>query len=372
MKVDLIVQADTVHTLDEARPTAEAVAIADGTIVGVGSRREVTTWRGPSTEVIDLGAATITPGLVDGHIHPVLGIGMTRGVDLSAVTSIPQLIEALRTTPTVEPGGWVLGWGLNPNAFGATPLTYAPLVQARGEAPVFVVMFDAHAALASPAALRAAGIDGPRELRRRRRDRLRRRRSAHRPPAGDPRVRAGAGRDAGGAARRPSRQAAPAAVRDGRRRADRRQRDGLRGRLGSAGHRSRRGDGPAAPPPVRAVLHAGRRRRRARPDRRAATPRRSPLAGGRGEVHDRRHRRRRHRLAARARLLRGVDGTVLARAAGLRRDPEAPRHGRRTDRHPRHRRRRGALRARRARRPAGRARPGCRTGSSTSRRSPPT
>jgi predicted amidohydrolase YtcJ len=164
MKVDLIVQADTVHTLDEGRPAAEAVAIAGGTIVGVGSRREVATWRGPSTEVIDLGDATITPGLVDGHIHPVLGLGMTRGVDLSAVSSIPQLIEALRTAPTVEPGGWVLGWGLNPNAFGATPLSYGPLVQARGEAPVFVVLFDAHAALASPAALRAADIHGPRSF----------------------------------------------------------------------------------------------------------------------------------------------------------------------------------------------------------------
>jgi predicted amidohydrolase YtcJ len=161
---ELIVAADTVHTLDDRRPSAEAVALADGVIVAVGERRDVGDWRGPGTEVIDLGSATITPGLVDGHLHPVAGIGPTRGVDLSAVTSLPQLVGVLRQTPTVEPGGWVLGWGLNPNAFGSSPLTYAPLVEARGEAPVFLLMFDGHAALVSPAALRAAGVDGPQEL----------------------------------------------------------------------------------------------------------------------------------------------------------------------------------------------------------------
>jgi predicted amidohydrolase YtcJ len=113
---ELIVAADTVHTLDDRRPSAEAVALADGVIVAVGERRDVADWRGRGTEVIDLGSATITPGLVDGHLHPVAGIGPTRGVDLSAVTSLPQLVGVLRQTPTVEPGGWVLGWGLNPEA----------------------------------------------------------------------------------------------------------------------------------------------------------------------------------------------------------------------------------------------------------------
>lgn len=161
---DLIVAADTVHTMDEAHPRAEAVAMADGLIVAVGTRRDVPGWSGPATEVIDLGAATVTPGLVDGHFHPVAGLSPTRGTDLSAVASLSQLVAVLRAAPTLDPGGWVLGWGLNPNAFGGAPLTYAPLVEARGDAPIFLLMFDGHAALASPSALRAAGVDGPRRL----------------------------------------------------------------------------------------------------------------------------------------------------------------------------------------------------------------
>lgn len=162
MSPDLIVTADTVHTLDPARPAATAVAVAGGIVTAVGDRRDVAGWRGAGTEVIDLGAATVTPGLVDGHIHPVLGLDLTRGVDLSGVRDLAELAGALRRAQHDEPGEWVLGWGLNPNAFGRRPITHEPLVQAVGDIPVFILMFDAHAAIASPAALKRAGIDGPR------------------------------------------------------------------------------------------------------------------------------------------------------------------------------------------------------------------
>jgi predicted amidohydrolase YtcJ len=161
---DLIVTADTVHTLDPSRPAATAVAITGGTITAVGDRSQVTAWRGAGTRVIELGAATVTPGLVDGHIHPVLGLDLTRGADLSAVRDLDELTAALRRAQRDEPGEWVLGWGLNPNAFGRTPLTHEPLVRAVGDIPVLILMFDAHAAIASPAALKRAGIDGPREF----------------------------------------------------------------------------------------------------------------------------------------------------------------------------------------------------------------
>lgn len=164
MSPDLIVAADTVHTLDPDRPVATAVAVTGGLITAVGDRRDAAGWRGAGTRVIDLGAATVTPGLVDGHIHPVLGLGLTRGADLSAVRDLDELTAALRRAQRNEPGEWVLGWGLNPNAFGRTPITHEPLVRAVGDVPVFILMFDAHAAVASPAALKRAGIDGPREF----------------------------------------------------------------------------------------------------------------------------------------------------------------------------------------------------------------
>jgi len=161
---DLIVLADRVHTLDPARPAAQAVAIRNGTIIGVGDRPAAAQWRGSATDVIDLGPATVTPGLVDGHIHPVMGIGLTQGADLSAVRSIPELVAVLRASNGTGPGGWVLGWGLDPNVFGRKPITNAPLTEALGDVPVLVVLFDAHSAIASPAALSLSGITGARSF----------------------------------------------------------------------------------------------------------------------------------------------------------------------------------------------------------------
>lgn len=159
---DTVLLARTIHTLHTGTPV-EAVAITAGRVTGVGDARTIKTHIGGATEVIDLGDATLTPGLIDGHIHPVLGLKMTAGTDLSAVTDLDELVLALRAAPRND--DWVLGWGLDPNVFGDRPITSAPIVEALGErAMAFIYLFDAHSAVASPAALRAAHVDGPRDF----------------------------------------------------------------------------------------------------------------------------------------------------------------------------------------------------------------
>ena len=163
-RADLVVLADTVHTLDPARPRAQAVAVADGLVAAVGGREEARGWCGTGTRVVDLGAATLVPGLVDGHQHPVMGLDMTAGVDLSAVRTVDDLVDRLRAAAIgLERGEWLLGWGLDPNTFAGGPVTSEPLVRAVGpDVPVFLHLFDAHSALVSPCALRIAGVEGPR------------------------------------------------------------------------------------------------------------------------------------------------------------------------------------------------------------------
>ncbi|SHN47521.1 amidohydrolase [Cryptosporangium aurantiacum] len=157
---DLVVLADRIHPLDAAGPDHTALAVTGGVISALGTRADVRDWRGNHTEIVELGAATLTPGLVDGHSHPVLGLDLSRGVDLSAVSTIDELVRALRTAPRT---GWVTGWGLDPNTFGGAPITSAPLVAALGpDVPAYLTLFDAHSALVSPRALELAGITGPR------------------------------------------------------------------------------------------------------------------------------------------------------------------------------------------------------------------
>lgn len=159
---DLLIRAATIHTLDADRPHAAAVAVRDGVVVGIGDRPDaLDDLRGGRTTVLDLGDGALTPGLIDGHLHPVHGLGTTVGPDLSAVRNVDDLIAALRGARPVD--GWVRAYGLDPNAFAGGSITAAPLVAALGpDLPVYVVLYDAHSALVSPAGLRAAGITGPR------------------------------------------------------------------------------------------------------------------------------------------------------------------------------------------------------------------
>ena len=104
---DLLITGARVRTLDPARPEATAVAVRGGTIVGVGDAEDLRELKGAGTEHLDLGgAATLTPGLTDAHSHPVWGLEMATGVDLTAVRDLgakaPVLVAgpdgALRTT----------------------------------------------------------------------------------------------------------------------------------------------------------------------------------------------------------------------------------------------------------------------------------
>jgi predicted amidohydrolase YtcJ len=68
---DLVITG-TVLTVDDARPTAEALAVADGRIVAVGTRSDVGALVGPSTQTIDVGDGCVMPGFVEAHGHPLM------------------------------------------------------------------------------------------------------------------------------------------------------------------------------------------------------------------------------------------------------------------------------------------------------------
>ncbi|MFG1689734.1 amidohydrolase [Nonomuraea sp. NPDC049269] len=150
--------ARLVHTLDPAHGSATGVLVEDGRVVAVGSAADLSADR-----VIDHGDAVITPGLVDGHTHPVHGLGITAGVDLSTARDLGDVRAGLASArDRLEPGQWLRGWGLNPIVFaGVTPSAEAiGLVGVPG----IVLLYDVHSAIASPEALQIAGIDGPRDF----------------------------------------------------------------------------------------------------------------------------------------------------------------------------------------------------------------
>ncbi|MFF9978457.1 amidohydrolase [Streptomyces erythrochromogenes] len=142
-----------------------ALAVSDGRICALGDDRLIRAGADASTTVIDLKGAVVTPGLVDGHSHPVSGAELTHGLDLSGCSDLGQVRETLaHGVRELAPGAWLHGWGLDPNAFGDRPVDSAPFDAVLDGVPALLLLFDAHSMVASRRALELAGVDGPRSF----------------------------------------------------------------------------------------------------------------------------------------------------------------------------------------------------------------
>ncbi|NUP52643.1 MAG: amidohydrolase [Catenulispora sp.] len=96
----------------------EAVAVADGKVVGVGPLREVLdAYADADAEVVQLQGRTLVPGFVDPHCHPLMHGQVYSWVDVSPdrVSTIDELVETLaRHAAQLPPGAAVRGFGYEP------------------------------------------------------------------------------------------------------------------------------------------------------------------------------------------------------------------------------------------------------------------
>jgi predicted amidohydrolase YtcJ len=156
-----LVTAARVHTMDLAKPHAEAFAFDDGgRIVAVGGR-EALLARYPGAARIDAGTATVIPGLIDAHGH-VSGLGLTKlRVDLAGTNSRAEVLERLRAFARDLPAGaWLVGRGWDQNDWPEKQFpTAVDLDAAFPDRPVWLSRIDGHAGWANSVAMRAVGRD---------------------------------------------------------------------------------------------------------------------------------------------------------------------------------------------------------------------
>lgn len=162
---DLIILGARIRTLDPANPFAAAVAVREGTVLAVGDDAEIRALAGAGTDTIDGAGMHLVPGLADSHIHPFMGAIRTRGADLSQTRSIDEVRAAMAAErERVGADEWVLGWGCTYDPWQGTGLRGDLFDEAVQGQPAFIGIFDGHTAIANPAALARAGIDGPRRF----------------------------------------------------------------------------------------------------------------------------------------------------------------------------------------------------------------
>ena len=125
---DLILTNGKIITVDERFTIAQAVAIRGDRIVAVGSTADVSRLAGPQTRRIDLRGRSVTPGLIDNHMHLLRG-GTTWQWEVrwDGVETRKQALAMLKTRAGAVPAGeWIYtlgGWAIEQFSDDSKPFT---------------------------------------------------------------------------------------------------------------------------------------------------------------------------------------------------------------------------------------------------------
>ncbi len=158
---DLLVTG-TIHTLDPARPRADALLAREGRILRLGSSAECRREARPGARHLDAKDGCAVPGLADAHGHVVLHARALEEVrcagSLDEAECAGRAAERARALP---PGAWVRGRGWDEDRWPGRRLpSERTLSAAVPDHPVLLERVDGHAAWVNARALALAGI-GP-------------------------------------------------------------------------------------------------------------------------------------------------------------------------------------------------------------------
>ena len=157
LTAEMIITGARVLTMDEARPRAEAVALAGGRIVAVGAAAEVLALRGPGTRVIEAGGRTLLPGFVESHMH-LFGGAELQHLQLTGVQGMAALTQAFRDYAAKRPeAALLMAEGVDYGILGE-PVTRHDLDRVSLDRPIALRAMDHHTVWANTAALRQAGL----------------------------------------------------------------------------------------------------------------------------------------------------------------------------------------------------------------------
>jgi len=160
-KADLLVTGSLI-TMDDAHPRAEAMAVAGGRILAVGTRADLEGFVGPGTTVLDHPTGAILPGFVEPHLHLVSSALVFTGVDCSPYTNktLDAVLAALKAATAKTPAGQtVVGQLYDPSLLPGQPeLTAELLDRISTEVPIVVMNASQHYFYVNSRAYAAAGI----------------------------------------------------------------------------------------------------------------------------------------------------------------------------------------------------------------------
>jgi hypothetical protein len=123
-RADAIYTGGDIVTVNDAQPTAEALAVKDGRILAVGAKADIEkAHKGTSTQIVDLGGKTLLPSFLDAHSHYINSLLVANQCKLYAppsgpgkdVESIVAALENFAAERKVPKGEEIIGYGYDEN-----------------------------------------------------------------------------------------------------------------------------------------------------------------------------------------------------------------------------------------------------------------
>jgi predicted amidohydrolase YtcJ len=137
--------------------TTDAVAVTDGRIVALGT--EARDRRGVRTEVVEVGAGTLSPAFRDGHLHPMKGGAELLDCDLVDSVDVTEVLRRIEAYAAAHPDApWIIGWGYPPELLPGGVGRAEVLDAVVGDRPVALWSSDHHMVWCNSRALTLAGI----------------------------------------------------------------------------------------------------------------------------------------------------------------------------------------------------------------------
>ncbi|OQX83342.1 MAG: hypothetical protein B6D63_06380 [Candidatus Latescibacteria bacterium 4484_7] len=160
MQADALYFNGTIYSLEDKLPIAQAIAVADGRIVDIGSSRDLVSRYRECAEAYDLHGMTVIPGLTDAHGHFFDFARSLLRLDLSEAKDFEEVVKIVAgETARRADGEWVLGRGWDQNRWDEREFpTRRRLDEVTRGNPVYLERSCMHAALVNSVALRLAGI----------------------------------------------------------------------------------------------------------------------------------------------------------------------------------------------------------------------
>lgn len=161
---DTIFVGGSIVTMDEAVPSAEAVAVRGGRILALGSEAEIEALASKDTDRVDLGSRTLMPGFVEPHTHPAI-VALLQGapiIDIRAMT-VPTwdavLAKIKRKVAKAKTGEFIYLLGLDPQLHeGLEVPTRALLDDLAPDHPLAIQTSNLHTVYCNSKAIDAAGL----------------------------------------------------------------------------------------------------------------------------------------------------------------------------------------------------------------------